>query len=254
MKQRASLISYVAGTLFLSMCVPSCWAEIRRASNGHFYEIVAAPGITWDDANTGAVSRILCGKPGHLATSTSASENSFLNTFREDFIDENGGEVQFWIGGYQIDKSDEPGGNWTWVNGEGAIPGDNGGPGYANWAPGEPNDTWGSEEHLTIGRFDDDTWNDQGGVFDSMGGYIVEYDADATVVIDGCDTGVPNAVVNDEFCTISDLIAQCAANATTHGGFVSCVAATANSLKKQGLITGKQQGKIVSCAAKANIP
>jgi PA domain len=78
-----------------------------------------------------------------------------------------------------------------------------------------------------------------------------------TVIIDGCDTGVPNTFFlsgPNAGCTISDLIRRCAANAGNHGGFVSCVSHLTNALKKDGLITGNQKGKIMSCAAKAGLP
>jgi PA domain len=78
-----------------------------------------------------------------------------------------------------------------------------------------------------------------------------------TVIIDGCDTGVPNTFFlsgPNAGCTISDLIRRCAANAGNHGGFVSCVSHLTNELKNDGLITGSQKGAIVSCAAKAGLP
>ena len=75
----------------------------------------------------------------------------------------------------------------------------------------------------------------------------------ATVVIDGCNSGVPNPLFSDG-CTISDHIAQCAASAGNHGGFVSCVSHYTNGLKKDGTITGAQKGAIQSCASGANIP
>jgi len=75
----------------------------------------------------------------------------------------------------------------------------------------------------------------------------------ATVVIDGCDSRMPNTVFPSG-CTISDLIAACAEGASNHGQFVSCVSALANDLKKPGTITGQPKGAIQSCAAQANIP
>jgi hypothetical protein len=78
-------------------------------------------------------------------------------------------------------------------------------------------------------------------------------DANATIVIDGCDTGVPNTL-SPSGCKISDSIAECAANARNHGQFVSCVSYVTNRLKKAGTITGKQKGAIESCAAQSNIP
>jgi len=78
-------------------------------------------------------------------------------------------------------------------------------------------------------------------------------DPSATIVIDGCDTGVPNPVSEDG-CKGSDAFAECAASARNHGDFVSCVAYVTNQMKKSGAITGEQKGAIMSCAAQANIP
>lgn len=74
-----------------------------------------------------------------------------------------------------------------------------------------------------------------------------------TVVIGGCDSGVPNTLFPGG-CTIADMVAQCAAGAKNHGAFVSCVAALSNALNAQGVITGKQKGAIQKCAAQAAIP
>jgi hypothetical protein len=74
-----------------------------------------------------------------------------------------------------------------------------------------------------------------------------------TVVIDGCNSNVPNLFVT-QCSTMNDLIGDCAANATNHGQFVSCVAALTNAWKDAGLITGQQKGKIMACAAQADIP
>jgi len=70
------------------------------------------------------------------------------------------------------------------------------------------------------------------------------------VTIAGCNTGVEDFVVpgDDLF---SGQIRACAIQATTHGEFVSCVAALTNDSHKDGFITGKQKGAIQSCAARA---
>ncbi len=78
-------------------------------------------------------------------------------------------------------------------------------------------------------------------------------DLRATVVIGDCDSGVENLLFDDG-CTISDLIAECAAGADNHGQFVSCVAHLTNGLKREGIISGKEKGAIQSCAAQADIP
>jgi N-acetylneuraminic acid mutarotase len=78
-------------------------------------------------------------------------------------------------------------------------------------------------------------------------------DLSATIVIDGCNAGVPNTLFPNG-CTISDLIAACAEDASSHGQSVSCVSHVTNDLHKAGTISGQQKGAIQSCAAQANIP
>jgi hypothetical protein len=78
-------------------------------------------------------------------------------------------------------------------------------------------------------------------------------DLSPTVVIDGCDSGVPNTFFTNG-CTISDLIKHAAVGAKNHGAFVSAVAHLLDDLKKTGVITGAQKGAIQSCAAGASIP
>jgi hypothetical protein len=80
-----------------------------------------------------------------------------------------------------------------------------------------------------------------------------ESDLGATVVIDGCDSGVSNALAADG-CTISDLIGECAEGTSNHGQFVRCVAHLTNDLKKAGEISGADKGAINSCAGQADIP
>lgn len=75
----------------------------------------------------------------------------------------------------------------------------------------------------------------------------------ATIVIDGCDSGVANLLFEDG-CTMADMIAECADGAANHGQFVSCVAHLTNDWKHAGLITGREKGRIQSCAARSNIP
>ncbi len=78
-------------------------------------------------------------------------------------------------------------------------------------------------------------------------------DVRPTVIIDGNDTGVENSV--DEIgCTINDLIQIIADSDSNHGAFVKGVAKLTNDLKKNGLISGKEKGKIQSVAAKSSLP
>ncbi len=82
-----------------------------------------------------------------------------------------------------------------------------------------------------------------------------ESNVDATVIIDGCDSGVSNVFVSEDGCsTMSDLIADAAAAATNHGEFVSAVAALTNAWKQAGIISGAEKGAIQSCAGGSSWP
>jgi probable HAF family extracellular repeat protein len=78
-------------------------------------------------------------------------------------------------------------------------------------------------------------------------------DLSDTVVIDSCDSGVENVLLEGG-CTISDLILECADNAKNHGKFVRCVSHLLRDLKKQEIITSKQKRAIRRCAVKRKIP
>ena len=77
--------------------------------------------------------------------------------------------------------------------------------------------------------------------------------ADGTVVIDGCDSGVANQTL-DSGKTFNDLIGEAADGVKNHGAFVKQVAKMTNDWKKDGLISGEDKGKILSCAARADVP
>ena len=78
-------------------------------------------------------------------------------------------------------------------------------------------------------------------------------DFSPTIVIDGCDTGVPNPFYADG-CSLSDKIHALAEGATNHGQWVSAVAHYTNALRKAGAITNEQKSAIQSCAAGASLP
>ena len=69
-----------------------------------------------------------------------------------------------------------------------------------------------------------------------------------TVVIDGCDSEVPNILLSSG-STISELVAACAEGANNHGKFVICVDVLIKDLKKDGDITGHEKDAIHKCAA-----
>ena len=97
---------------------------------------------------------------------------------------------------------------------------------------------------------DDD--DDDDGVPDVADACVVS-DLTPTVVIDGCDSATPNLLGADG-CTFSDDIAEAAAVAVNHGGFVRSVTWLMNAAKRAGLISGAQKGAVVSCAAGSTLP
>ena len=80
-----------------------------------------------------------------------------------------------------------------------------------------------------------------------------ESNLDATVSIEGCNSGVTNVLFEDG-CTMNDLTAQCAVGVKNHGQFVSCISHLTNGWKKEYYISGREKGSIQSCAARADIP
>ncbi|MFD2587008.1 C-type lectin domain-containing protein [Croceitalea marina] len=145
----------------------------------HYYEFVAAPGITWTVAETAAASRSYFGLQGYLATLTSQEEADFSGSQAAGFG---------WIGAN--DSAVE--GEWRWVTGpeagtqfwSGGVSGTE--LTYANWNGSEPNNCCGGENYAHIadpsvirGGAPTGAWNDLpntggGGAYASQG-YVVEY-------------------------------------------------------------------------------
>lgn len=75
-------------------------------------------------------------------------------------------------------------------------------------------------------------------------------DTRPTIVIGTCDSGVANHHFGDG-TWFADLIGAAKTSARNHGQFVNAVSSLTNGWKSAGLITGRQQGAIVSCAARS---
>jgi hypothetical protein len=80
-----------------------------------------------------------------------------------------------------------------------------------------------------------------------------ESDTAAIVMIDACDTGIPNVTAEDG-CTMNDQTAACILSARTHGMLVRCVSELANHWDRNGIIEPSQKAILVRCAAKSSIP
>jgi hypothetical protein len=156
----------LAGSLCLAQ--PVQWAE-ADGGNGHWYEVVDCPECTWIVANELAQDMVYLERRGHLVTLTSAEENDWVwLQFSEP--------CSYWIGGYQLEGSAEPGGGWVWVTGEDWV--------FENWSSQgqqEPNDSFNGvpEGYLQLDWNCWPTWNDFPNFPPSpgfVGGYIVEFD------------------------------------------------------------------------------
>jgi hypothetical protein len=65
-------------------------------------------------------------------------------------------------------------------------------------------------------------------------------------------TSIDNTV-DDDGCSIQDLVNACATDAKNHGKYVSCVTKLANDLRKAGVITNSQSTEMKNGAAKSSI-
>ena len=75
-------------------------------------------------------------------------------------------------------------------------------------------------------------------------------DVRPTIIIGDNNSGVPNTLFSTG-CTSSDLIAQIAAGAANHGGFVSGVAHLTDQWVAAGIMSGRQKGAVQSAAARS---
>ena len=80
-------------------------------------------------------------------------------------------------------------------------------------------------------------------------------DLDGFVVVGSVTTTINNATigVNEDGCSIQDLVNECEDNAKNHGQFVSCITQLANDLYKAGVITKQQRDQMKTGAAKSSV-
>ena len=116
-----------------------------NSTNGHYYARIDGRFMRWEEARAAAESLQVGGRPGYLASVTSAEEQTFIG----DTL----GWGLLWIGGLQdlaADDYAEPAGGWRWTSGEPFV--------FAPWATGEPSNGDSGEHWLST--FDDGSFND----------------------------------------------------------------------------------------------
>ena len=102
--------------------------------NGHTFK-VSTEQTHWENA------KVLCENlGGHLATSTSAEKEVFI----ENMID---GSSNYWLGGKKINDA------WTWVTDEEWN--------YTNWSDGQPNNNGNPSEYLLFWGGNGKRWDDE---------------------------------------------------------------------------------------------
>ncbi|MCL2245155.1 MAG: hypothetical protein FWC03_11945 [Treponema sp.] len=120
-------------------------------SSGKRYEVVNQ-SMNWENAKLEAERR-----GGYLAVITSAQEQSTI----ESLVSRDGTMECYWLGGYRNTNN-----TFVWITGEPMS--------YTNWYPGEPNNTYGTEDKMEYMQHHSGRWNDNSS--QANGGFIIEWD------------------------------------------------------------------------------
>lgn len=143
-----------------------------NATTGNFYQYVGTTA-NYTAASAAAAAATLNGVAGHLATITSAAENTYVRGL---------GAGALWLGA--TDAAVE--GEWRWVSGGaesgqmfwlGAAAGSAQGGYYTNWIAGNPDNGSGTEDHLEMQT--SGLWNDA--VSSTAKAYVIEWEGSAVM-------------------------------------------------------------------------
>lgn len=117
--------------------------------------------------------------------------------------------------------------------------------------PTFPNPDQADADNNGVGDPCEDTDGD--GVIDGLDVCPDSDQSDVEVMIGKCSTSIINQMTPSG-CSFIDAINLCEAGATSHGRFVRCVALRAVIWIRSGMIERRSLGRIIRCAARANIP
>ena len=165
------------GTPSISLGAPILWNPVV-GGNGHYYDLVLFPNLSWSQANATANTFTYNTLPGHLVTIASAEEQAFLQSNLTL-----SGNLRFWLGAFQDTTAPdyaEPAGGWRWVTSEPFS--------YADWnissnpSQNQPNNFSGYPEDFLATFIEPWKWNDlidyplpTFGAGEQPIGFIVEY-------------------------------------------------------------------------------
>lgn len=143
------LVGQCGGAAIVEATPANPWVKWEAASGGndHWYRAVRVTTlVSWTEAFANAPSL-----GGYLASITSAAENAFVFSLvsSPEFFN---GEKGATFGAYQPAGSSEPGGGWTWVNGEPWS--------YVNWTGGQPDNGGGGPAEDIAHFWNGPGWND----------------------------------------------------------------------------------------------
>ena len=203
-KARTAFVTFIGLAALTSMTAGA--QPFEFVDNGHFYEVIIAPGITWDAAKAAAEAPAKnftvegVEYQGHLAIITSAGEDAFIETLR--LAAPSAGNPEFWVGAFQHPATTTDDANWQWIIPE--APFNN----YTNWQAGEPNDFNGNDEmFLGVGHSNTFGWNDERSL-GNIEGYVIEWDVNAFVFnaanIGQCLTGCAVTIDDAQIITIPE--------------------------------------------------
>lgn len=240
--------------------------KFYNPDNGHYYEFVSAPGITWTAAKTAAEARTLYGLSGYLVTVTSAEENAFI-------YPKLGGNG--WMGA--SDAAAE--GIWKWETGPEAgtqfwtgdinagtsstsLYGSAYNGAYANWASGEPNNSDASRSGEDVAHFYSASglWNDfAANNTASIAGYIVEYGGTGYGTLQAAPFTVTVTSINDapvftsSAVTVSLTDTSAADTFSAHSGTLTASDDHSGAVNEDGTLSygisgGTDSGTVVSLA------
>lgn len=163
---------------------------VYSPDNGHFYQFINSPALTWDQARTEAATQSFAGQQGYLASIPSQAVNDLITSKIQ-------GAENVWIGAVSTDDPfGSPARQWHWADGplagtvfssctnwDGVCDFDPPSGAFAGWAFGEPNNAgagpWSnSGEWVAVtnwfGPFG--AWNDlPADAGFNIAGYVVEY-------------------------------------------------------------------------------